>query len=647
MNDTSSPALAEGAALGDYRIDGVLERDADGLTYAARTADGRANVAIREYLPQDTARRADGAAVAPKDDAPATRVAFEAGLAAFRKTAAARLAIKHTNLQAAIRQLDANGTAYLVLDLPDGERLDAVLKAGETLHRDEIDEILPPLVDGLQALHHAGAAHGNLNPHTVLIRAADGAPVLTDIGRTSRAPQQDRPSHPAGPSSAYRAPELLGEGSASPTPAADVYALGALLYRCITGRVPNPARERLLAVSSGQPDPLPAAIASAHAEKLVSAVHAALRLVPSERPINAISFRLLLPAGLAQRNAAAQQRAGRTVRMTERPAVEPPAKPAAKTAPPAKAAGGKRWRYAAAAFLAVALIGGAAAMVFEPWKQDGEIDPPRATIGEETKPEVAPAPPAKPPGAPSGKPGEPFRDCPECPEMVPLPAGKFRMGSPAGERGRANDEGPQLEIGFVKPFAIGKFEVTFDEFDACVKDKGCARPPDDQKWGRGKRPVVNVGWAEAKAYAAWLAKRTGKAYRLPSEAEWEYAARAGTETRFFWGDNQGRNKANCDKCGSPFDKKQTAPVGSFDANPFGLHDMHGNVWEWVEDCWHESLAGLAADGAARSAGECARRAIRGGSWNSSVANTRSANRSSYAATQRNSGLGFRVLRASD
>ncbi len=654
MTETKNTELAEGATVGDYRIESVMASDAEGVTYAACAAGDNAAVSLREYLPQDLARRGDDGLIAPMAGEPAN-VAFAAGLAAFRKAADARLRLKHPNLQAAIKHLDANGSAYLVLDRPAGERLDVLLKAGETLHRDEIVEIVVPIVDALRALHGAGIVHGNIQPRTITFGAADGAPIVTDLGRVDRAGIQEGPSLPAGSASPYRAPELWGGAGAAVSPAADIYSLGAVLYRCITGKAPTPARERLVAVSNGQPDPLPSANTSDHAEKLVSAVHAALRLVPGDRPPNAMSFRLLLPPEIAQRGAVAQPRSPRTVAMTERPATPPPMKPpektagaapaksaAAKTAGATAAAGGKRWRYAAAGVLGLVLAGGAAAMIFEPWKDDQPIDPPRAA-SDDSKAETAPPPSSPPPTA--RKAGEPFRDCPECPEMIPLPTGSFRMGSPAGERGRANDEGPQLAITFAKPFAIAKFEVTFDEFDACVKDKGCARAPDDNKWGRGKRPVINITWAEAKAYAAWLSKKTGKTYRLPSEAEWEYAARGGTATRFFWGDDQGRNKANCDKCGSPFDKKQTSPAGNFDPNPFGLYDMHGNVWEWVEDCWHDSLTGAPADGAARTTGDCAKRAVRGGSWNSSVANSRSANRSSYGATQRNSGLGFRVARA--
>ena len=182
--------------------------------------------------------------------------------------------------------------------------------------------------------------------------------------------------------------------------------------------------------------------------------------------------------------------------------------------------------------------------------------------------------------------------------MVVIPAGSFLMGSPEGEEGRLDREGPQHPVTIGAPFALGKYEVTFDEWDACVAAGGCEHRPDDQGWGRGTRPVINVSWEDAHQYVAWLSGETGETYRLPSEAEWEYAARAGTTTRYFWGDGEDPacgsaniydqvGKAADDYGGASFGCDdgfaETAPAGSFRANAFGLHDVSGNVWEWVED----------------------------------------------------------------
>ena len=243
------------------------------------------------------------------------------------------------------------------------------------------------------------------------------------------------------------------------------------------------------------------------------------------------------------------------------------------------------------------------------------------------------------------KPGDKFRDCPECPEMVVVPEGSFRMGSPPSEEGRSDSEGPVHRVRIAEPFAVGKYEVTFEEWDACERDGGCGGYwPDDEGRGRGSRPVIHVSWEDAQAYVAWLSRKTGEAYRLLSEAEWEYAARAGTTTRYHWRDDIGWNRANCDGCGNRWDARGTVPVGSFPANAFGLYDVHGNVWEWVEDCWNGSYAGAPTDGSAWTSGNCDRRVLRGGSWYDDPRNLRAALRDWYGTVNRYDYLGFRVAR---
>ena len=224
--------------------------------------------------------------------------------------------------------------------------------------------------------------------------------------------------------------------------------------------------------------------------------------------------------------------------------------------------------------------------------------------------------------------------------MVVVPAGSFMMGSD-----ESSSEKPRHRVTIARPFAVGKYEVTFAEWDACVEAGGCGgHRPGDEGWGRGRRPVINVNWKDAKAYVRWLNRKTGKQYRLLSEAEWEYAVRAGTTTRYSWGDDIGRERANCDGCGSRWDNEKTAPVGSFAANPFGLHDVHGNVWEWVEDCWKASYVGAPSDGSAWTDGDCTKRVLRGGSWYNYPRNLRSAFRIRYWTGNRFFGNGFRVAR---
>lgn len=225
-------------------------------------------------------------------------------------------------------------------------------------------------------------------------------------------------------------------------------------------------------------------------------------------------------------------------------------------------------------------------------------------------------------------------------EMVDIPAGSFRMGDISG--GDVSQLIPVHTVN-ISSFRMGKHEVTFDQWDACVKDNGCdGYNPHDGGYGRGKQPVINVSWDHIQTYIAWLNWKTGGGYRLPTEAEWEYAARAGTETTYHWGNDIGRNHANCTECGSQWDGKKTAPVGSFPANTFGLYDMHGNVAEWTQDCWHESYHGAPSDGSAWIGGECSRRPVRGGAWEWAPELMRSANRNWNKPTDWYVLLGFRL-----
>ena len=237
--------------------------------------------------------------------------------------------------------------------------------------------------------------------------------------------------------------------------------------------------------------------------------------------------------------------------------------------------------------------------------------------------------------------GQTFQDCPGCPEMVVVPEGSFMMGSTA----RHDRERPVHRVTFARPFAVGVYEVTFAEWEACVSGGGCdGYRPDDRGWARGERPVINVSWNDAQPYVEWLSRKTGEGYRLLSESEWEYVARAGTTGPYHFGSSLSPSQANY----AESEHWKTVPAGSYSANAFGLHDVHGNVWEWVEDCWNGSYDGAPSDGSAwESSGECSRRVLRGGSWDDDPQYLRSAIRSGYPSGNRNYLVGFRVARTLD
>jgi formylglycine-generating enzyme required for sulfatase activity len=240
------------------------------------------------------------------------------------------------------------------------------------------------------------------------------------------------------------------------------------------------------------------------------------------------------------------------------------------------------------------------------------------------------------------KPGEFFRECAkDCPEMVVVPAGEFILGSPPSEKGRYDNEGPQQRVAIAQ-FAVSKFEVTFADWEVCVNVLGCDPVrADDKNWGQGARPVINVSWKDAQKYVAWFSRMTGKTYRLLSEAEWEYAARARTKTSYSFGDDDATLGEYAWYSDNSDDMAHS--VGLKKPNEFHLYDMHGNVWEWVQDCAH-SYDRAFPDGSPPPASDCPHRVIRGGSFRVGPEYLRSANRRNFLPDQQDDDLGFRIAR---
>lgn len=243
------------------------------------------------------------------------------------------------------------------------------------------------------------------------------------------------------------------------------------------------------------------------------------------------------------------------------------------------------------------------------------------------------------------KPKDTFKECSgDCPQMIVIPAGSFAMGSPSGEKGADPTERPEHNVTLGKSLAVSQYEITFAQWDTCTTFGDCPQLS-DSGFGRDQQPVIGVTWEEAQHYAAWLSKMTGNTYRLLTEAEYEYAARAGTTTAYPWGNDIGKGNSDCYDCGTRWDNKTPAPVGSFSPNAFGLYDMVGNVWEWTQDCWHDDYVDAPVDGSAWTArGDCTRRVVRGGSYVSYPSYIRSASRWGYRSEGRFDSVGFRVAR---
>jgi len=236
--------------------------------------------------------------------------------------------------------------------------------------------------------------------------------------------------------------------------------------------------------------------------------------------------------------------------------------------------------------------------------------------------------------------GADIKDCPACPTLVTIPAGTFTMGSNTSDP----SEKPAHQVTLAAPFAIGRYEVSVQEWEACAAAGGCqkiAQRPNTSP----NAPMRDVSWDDAQQYVKWLTSASGKPYRLPTEAEWERAARGGTATRYWWGEQMAQGKANCKECGKPWSEGAPAKVGSFSANPYGVYDTSGSVWEWVADCWHNNYKGAPDDGRAWDEPDCRVRVIRGGSWREGAPYMVASTRFKYDASVRHSQNGFRVARS--
>ena len=254
------------------------------------------------------------------------------------------------------------------------------------------------------------------------------------------------------------------------------------------------------------------------------------------------------------------------------------------------------------------------------------------------------------------RPGDLFKECAQCPQMVVIAAGEFVMGAPVGEAGSTADERPQHKVVISKPFAVGRFPVTFAEWDACVAARGCQYRPSDHGWGRARQPVLDLTWQDASEYASWLSRATGKPYRLMSEAEREYVTRAGSQTAYWWGNSFSPDRANSQRRpvgpliagGSDlpitYPAPRPLPVDMFEPNPWGLYQVHGNVYDWVEDCWNETYDGAPTDGSAWTTENCSRHVLRGGAFSRDPQTLRSAARLWFGDANRMTYMSVRIAR---
>ena len=733
MSSDLFQALANNTEVDGYRIDKVIGSGGFGITYLGHDLGLNKSVAIKEYLPRDLAVRVDNQSVraassSDKDD-------FTWGLQRFLDEARVLARFDHKNIVRVHRFFQANGTAYIVMEYVEGETLSSLLQREHTLSYQNLLSILNPLLSGLEIVHKGDVLHRDIKPGNIIVRDS-GVPVLIDFGAARQAVGARSRSVTAIVTPGY-APIEQYSTRGRQGPWTDIYALGAICYRAMTGETPIDAPERV------RRDPLvplsKQSIPEGYPGSFLGAVNRALSVDEEERPGSIGEWRDMLEgrgdAGAVSAPTADERAKTESLPRDSRPAASA-GQPQAPSGLPSRGLvfGGIGAVVVTGLVITLLSLGGRGPTpepdrppdITEPARQEAERQEAERQEAErqeaerqeaerqeaerqeaerqeaerqeaerqeaerqeaerqeaerqeaerqeakrqeaerqeaerqEAKRQEAKRQEAERQEAErqEAERRSVFRDCPDCPQMVPIRAGRFRMGNLSG--GVSNKDRPRetpVHTVSISAFNAGRYEVTWDEWEACVRGGGCSNSGldstgGDEEYGKGTRPVINVSWEDAKVYTDWLSRRTGRAYRLLSEAEWEYIARAGSTTRYPWGNNpaQACEFANVDedKVGCSDGYPDTSPAGSFRPNNFGLYDTVGNVAEWVEDC--TSIYGdyRTAPSTGQAWTNCYvndERISRGSDYISGSYESRSAYRGLSSPRDRSSFRGFRVAR---
>ena len=644
-------ALPPGTRFEEYRLDTVLGAGGFGITYRAYDAHLDMFVAIKEYLPGEFAARTEASTVVPKANTDAED--YHWGLTRFLDEARTLARFDHPHLNRVYRFFESNGTAYMVLEYIQGETLADRLTRERQLPEESLQRLLEEVLSGLAVMHEAGYVHRDIKPGNLMLREEDGSAVVLDFGAARQAVGQRSKPITSILTPGYAPAEQYDGKVDRVGPWTDIYALGMVAYRCISGmgdgELPD-AVARMLAHTRGDVGLLPAVEAGKgrYKPKLLEAIDWAIEV--DEADIKA--RRLTRPVG--------NNAWDRYLRVLELEPASPDAIRGMERVIESygglfdaalgqedydKAAGylssigdlnpdspvfeeGERRLGAARQARAARLAEIARQRQAEEAARQAELERQRIAQAIETHWSAFG----------TALQAEDLDEATNIlirvrglnPEAPGLAAGEQRLAELKRKRRQVlvrEALGEMVSIPGAS-FRMGKYEVTFAQWDACVADGGCVgHMPDDEGWGRGNRPVINVSWDDVQGFIDWLNAKTGGNFRLPTDAEWVYAARAGSTTKFSWGNRIGRNQANCDGCGSRWDDDRTAPVGSFPANVWGLHDMHGNVYEWTQDC--EKF----------SDGFCP---AQGGSWDYSPVFMRFPSRIGHPRLSRSNEGGFRL-----
>ena len=640
---TDSRALPIGTILAGYRVDRILGQGGFGITYLATDAKLMRQVAIKEYYPREYASRDRTMTIRAAGDADDKEI-FESGLRRFLKEGQLLARFEHPNIVAVRRFFEAHGTAYLVMDYCDGRPLDEIIRNKGLATQDALERIWFPLLGGLEQVHKAGFLHRDIKPANIFMRA-DGSPLLLDFGSAITTDSQFTRGVTTLVADGYSPIEQY-DSNGNQGPYTDIYGLAATLYRVVTGERPQVSTGRIL---DDHVKPSTIVAQGRYAPNLLVAIDAGMAIRPEKRPQSVAKWRELINT---------PPRPKQPAKAKSKEKVEPKSEPQPSypQTPKSEPASGKRenGQYVEIPdpktrripdltkfFLVVlALFLMALALGFFMTTLSRIATPPGTGSSDTPNPEVAKTSPT----LINVETQVELQDCDTCPVMRLIQGGSFSMGSKDSEEGHEANEEPQ-HIVSVASFYVGKFEVTNREWNACVAERGCQANHNNQGEANNEVSVVLVSWHDAQKYVRWLSKITGKSYRLLSESEWEFAARGGNEGPYHFGTDSSKlenfawYQSNSD--GHPHH------LAGKTGNQYGLYDMYGNVSEWTSDCWNDSYVGAPKDGAPWQTGNCNARVSRGGSWEHSASNMRSASRTFGVAELGHSAIGLRVARNAD
>jgi formylglycine-generating enzyme required for sulfatase activity len=719
-NDNTLPI---GYRLQEYSIQSILGQDNFSITYLAQNIKLKSNFVIKEYFPDELVTREQNYHVLLKSQADQDN--FVWGLEQFITEGQLLTTVQHPNLVRVLSSFKTLRTAYILMEYEKGRSLSSLLKSGHRLTEEKIMTFLPPLLSCLQAVHKAGILHQDIKPDNICLREKNNTPVLLDFGM-ARYALAHKSRHIIKTVSPGYTPVELYQFKGNIGPWTDISALGAILYRAISGKTPIKAPARVHTIKQGKKDPLLSARQIGkkyYSKNLLQGIDWSLKIVIKNRPQNVQRWANILtpksPKELNVKELNVKELSASVVKSTVKNTVknnEPVSLitrikqqsqsskllPLSSVTPSIK-------RFHGWILAGVIVVIGSGGYVFyttvlskaqkklvqtleelqrvqlqsaglqkknqqatalqtalqqnldKTQFQFEEVQKARKTerqqLAQLQSEKAALQEILKKTRAQLSqlyvfqkfsqykkvdskrRPGIIIRDRLQTgrygPEMVWLPAGRFRMGD---IQGQGDDNEQPVHWVSVARFAMGRYEVTFAEYDHFADITGREKP-NDEGWGRDNRPVINISLIEATAYTGWLSQQTGRTYRLPTEAEWEYAARAGTVTPYWWGNEIGTNIAICDGCGHQWDKK-TLPVGYFGANPFGLSDMSGNVREWTCSEYEEKYSGKEQ--------HCSHKntrfyAERGGSWLNKPEELRVTARNRNLPAGRYINVGFRLV----